>query len=701
MTYETFKKQYQVQLNTQQEKAVQAVNGCTLLLAVPGSGKTTVLVTRLGYMVFGCGVLPESILTMTYTVAATRDMRSRFTTLFGEKMGRRLEFRTINGVSARIIRTYERHLNRQAFSLISDEKELSNLIGEIYRKVLREFPTESEIKAVRTMITYAKNQMLSSDEIGALAEMLPGFPEIYWEYNKILKEQCRMDYDDQMVYAYQILRKFPQVLKLFQSQYQYICVDEAQDTSKIQHKIIELLVGSRGNLFMVGDEDQSIYGFRAAYPEALLEFEHVYDHAKVLLMEQNYRSTKQIVAASDKFIQQNESRHPKHMYSAKGCGREVQELSVYARKGQYAYLLSTAKTCDRETAVLYRENDCALPLIDLLERQGIPYRCRQMDGSFFTHRITQDISDIIRFSQDQTNCDIFLHIYYKFCAGITRIAAESAIKRSGGTRSLFDLLCSDSTLSEWTRSKCKALKTHLINMQNERADKAIYRISHFMGYNEYLQTRKADTGRLQILEALGAQEPNPVHLLMRLEELRTIITQKISPQNCNFILSTIHSSKGLEYDRVILMDIIDGISPKTGDDVDLDEERRIFYVAMTRAKKELSIFTFKNNSCISQFSDSVFGKKDIDIREQQSIHTYSKQTQLKSSSSVYRSPTQSGKSHWAIKDYIPGRKVRHKAYGQGTVKYRENDLIIILFDDGSEKQFLLSAVLQAKALKLL
>ena len=609
MTYETFKSQYQIQLNAQQEEAVQSVDGCTLLLAVPGSGKTTVLVTRLGYMVLGCGIVPESILTMTYTVSATKDMRSRFTAIFGEELAQHLEFRTINGVSARIIRTYERQLNRQAFDLISDEKELSKLIGNIYRKILKDFPTESEIKSVRTLITYTKNQMLSHDEIEALTEVLPGFPGIYREYNRILKEQCKMDYDDQMVYAYQILRQFPQILKLFQNHYQYICVDEAQDTSKIQHKLIELLVGSSGHLFMVGDEDQSIYGFRAAYPEALLEFEHTYPHAKILLMEQNYRSTKQIVSTADQFIQQNESRHPKHMYAVRGTGREVQELSVYNRKGQYSYLLAAAKSCDRETAVLYRENDCAIPLIDLLERQGIPYRCRQMDGTFFTHRITQDVSDIIRFSQDQTNGDIFLRIYYKFCAGITKIAAESAVKRSDGTVPLFDLLCSDTTLSEWTHSKCKALKTHLINMQNESADKAVYRISHFMGYGEYLQTRKADTNRLQILEALGAQEPEPAHLLMRLEDLQTILTQKTSPENCNFILSTVHSSKGLEYDRVILMDIIDGISPKTGDDVDLDEERRIFYVAMTRAINELSVFTFKNSACASQFTDNIFGKE--------------------------------------------------------------------------------------------
>lgn len=276
MTYEAFREQFQIRLNEQQEQAVRAVDGPVLLLAVPGSGKTTVLVTRLGYMIYGCGILPESILTMTYTVAATRDMRKRFADLFGDEMAGRLEFRTINGVSARVIRYYEKAMGRKAFDLISDEKELAALTGEIYRRVTGEFPTDSDIKGVRTAITYAKNQMLSQEEIREMDKEIKGFSAMYREYDRTLKAKGCMDYDDQMVYAWQILRKYPDVLGAFQRRYHYICVDEAQDTSKIQHQIVRLLSAGSGNLFMVGDEDQSIYGFRAAYPRALLEFETVH-----------------------------------------------------------------------------------------------------------------------------------------------------------------------------------------------------------------------------------------------------------------------------------------------------------------------------------------------------------------------------------------------------------------------------------------
>ena len=198
MTFETFQKHYQLALNDQQARAVQAVDGHVLLLAVPGSGKTTTLVARLGYMVYGCGIAPENILTMTYTVAATRDMRERFVRLFGNELAERLEFRTINGVSARIIRRYEQLTGRRAFDLVSDERQLTALVTEIAAAVSKDYPTDSEIKGIRASITYAKNQMLSEEEIRGLDREVEHFSTIYREYNRVLRERGCMDYDDRM-----------------------------------------------------------------------------------------------------------------------------------------------------------------------------------------------------------------------------------------------------------------------------------------------------------------------------------------------------------------------------------------------------------------------------------------------------------------------------------------------------------------------
>ena len=399
-------------LNAQQSEAVKTVEGPVLLLAVPGSGKTTVLVLRLGYMILNCGIKPENILTVTYTVAATRDMAQRFAGYFGAELAERLEFRTINGICAKIIAHYSRMIGKKPFELVTDEKSTAGILTQIYQQVEQTWPTEADLRNVRTLITYIKNQMLTEKEIRALGKQ-KGSPlraadcdiniaAIYERYNHWLRDQHLMDYDDQMVYALTILRKVPQVLEYFQEQYRYICVDEAQDTSRIQHTIIALLASKHDNLFMVGDEDQSIYGFRAAYPEALINFEREHRGAKVLLMEQNYRSGSGIVRAADRFIQRNTLRHAKHMICADGAaeGPEVREIVLRNRKTQYSYLLKVADGCEEETAVLYRNNESAIPVVDLLERNNVPYRIRNAEIGFFTHRTVTDISNIIKLAYD-------------------------------------------------------------------------------------------------------------------------------------------------------------------------------------------------------------------------------------------------------------------------------------------------------------
>ena len=242
MTLEQFKEQFNIKLNNQQLKAVQSVQNPTLLLAVPGSGKTTVLVTRLGYMIYCLGIEPESILTITYTVAATNYMRQRFETMFGEQLAARLEFRTINGICSKIINYYGNCIGRKAFDLITEEGFKSKILSLIYQKELNEYPSENDLQTVITLITYIKNMMLTEEEIRHLEEKEElKLLEIYQAYCVKMRKEGLMDYDDQMVYAYNMLRKFPDLLAYFQRLYPYICVDEAQDTSRIQHAIIKLL----------------------------------------------------------------------------------------------------------------------------------------------------------------------------------------------------------------------------------------------------------------------------------------------------------------------------------------------------------------------------------------------------------------------------------------------------------------------------
>ena len=699
MDFSQWKELCPIRLDAQQEAAVQAVDGPVLLLAVPGSGKTTVLVTRLGYLCFGRHVPPEQILTMTYTVAAARDMRRRFAAFFGEAESQRLEFRTINGVCSRIIRAYERTMHRMAFRLLEDGSQKMALLGELYRRQADDFPTESLLKNIQTAITYAKNQMLRGDALSEVeVEGLPSFPAFYQAYERALRERGWMDYDDQMVYALQILRKYPEILRAIQRQFRYFCVDEAQDTSKIQHVIIRLLAAESQNLFLVGDEDQSIYGFRAAYPQALMEFDRIYPNARVLYLEQNYRSTRTITAAADRFIQANQNRRPKHMRAVQGPGPALRAISVYDRNEQYQYLRDLARDCQVETAVLYRDNDSALPLIDRLDRAGIPYRCRQVESTFLSNRVVRDITDLIRFAQDPRDGTRFLNLYYKLGAGISRAMAQEAAEAAarGDGPSILEYIAGHSAASPWTKRQCRSLQTHLGNLLRERADKAVYRIVHFMGYGAYLEERGGDLSRAEILEALGVGEPTPVRLLERLEELKEVVQAGSPDPGCPFILSTIHSSKGLEYERVILMDVADGLLPKiipepgaSPQELEAyEEERRLFYVGMTRAKRELSVVTFRKADLRSAFARELFppqkgGKGDASPRERPVVRR--------------RDP---GQIAALAKDYTPGTRLRHKAFGPGTLAACTGDIATIVFDSGAVKKVSLSTALRSGQLEL-
>ena len=696
MEYEAWKATWKAPLNPQQEAAVQAAQGPVLLLAVPGSGKTTVLIHRLGYLIFCLGVAPEQILTVTYTVAATRDMAARFARTFGETWANRLEFRTINGLSARIIQHYERVKGRQAFTLVTEEGRLAALVGELYRKATGEFATESTVRSLRTAITYCKNRQMTQEEIEAYqVEDIP-FAKLYRQYHAELRRRRWMDYDDQMVYAAQILRQHGDILAYFQDKYRYLCVDEAQDTSRIQHTILKLLAGRRRNLFLVGDEDQSIYGFRAADPGALLRFEEEYPGGRVLFLEKNYRSTATIVAAADRFIRQNQHRRDKHMVAARGPGPAIQPIWVADRVQQYAQLAQWAQDCDRETAVLYRNNDSALPLLDLLDRQGTGCRCRQMEGTFFTHRVVRDVTDFIAFAAHPADGERFFRLYYKMGVGIPKAAAQWAVLQSRGEGNLMAILSHCPQLTQRSQVLCQALAEQFTQLLDDRGDEAIHRLRHHMGYGDFLSTRGSDPGKLAILEALGRYTPNPSALVTRLGELRERIRQGDSDPNSPFLLSTIHGSKGLEYQRVILMDVADGVlplaDPPLGDHPDpaaveaYEEERRLFYVAMTRAKEELFLFRFRRSDLGSTFARDLFPDKTRRLRQ-----------------AVAPRPKGGGKpAPPPLPDlalFDAGAPVAHRAFGRGEVVSRQGDIATILFQEKGEKKVSLSVALRQGQLR--
>ena len=725
MEWKEFETTFSVKLNQQQKEAVQSTKGPVLLLAVPGSGKTTLLVTRLGYMIYCKNIPPERILTVTYTVAATKDMSERFAVRFGEDMAKRLEFRTINGICARIIQYYGRRIGKTPFELVKDEKATTGMLIKICQDHGMGYPTESDLKNVRTLITYIKNMMLNEEELQKLEEESDiRIVGIYREYCRQMREQKLMDYDDQMLYAYNILRKDPGVLAYFQNRYPYICVDEAQDTSKIQHAIIALLAAGTGNLFMVGDEDQSIYGFRAAYPEALLSFEKKHSGAKVLLMEENFRSNAKIVEAADKFIQKNTLRHEKHMRAAREAGADIREISLKSRKAQYVYLMKAAQKCTTgmagmsgseehrgradasvtETAVLYRDNECAIPLIDLLERKNIPYRMRNADLSFFTHRTVLDVQNIIRFAMDPKDTELFMQIYYRLKLFFNKKdALRYAQISQEKDMEVLDAALKYGNLEKYQEDNIRNLKRQMVRILNMPGDEVVNQILTYMGYQDYLKKMGMNANKLETVKLIGSRVESPEKLLERLEELRTIIQEKVSDKDCPFILSTMHASKGLEYDTVYLLDVMDGIlpekvlaNPRTASKEELEtyeEERRLFYVGVTRAKNQLNVFTTNKPS---KFCSELLGKRNLRENQQKEYAGIKKWGDyspagtygIKGNGMYHGYGTghgfqkQPGKSYQELADALgEGMIVKHKKFGEGVVVDMEGEHIRIQFGD--------------------
>lgn len=689
LTLDEFIKEFHIMLNDQQLAAVQAIEEPTLLLAVPGSGKTTVLVTRIGYMVYCKGIAPEEILVVTYNVAAKSDMQRRCKKMFGEDLSMRVEFRTINGICAKAIAMYSRMVGKQAFELLSDEGEKARILAGIYQRIEHGFPSENDLSDLATRITYIKNRMLSKEEIARLnAECDYDLAKIYEAYRREMRARSLMDFDDQLVYAYTMFRSAPALLDAFWDRYSYIMVDEAQDTSKIQHAIIELLAGREHHLFMVGDEDQSIYGFRAAYPEALLSFEDRYPGARVLLMETNYRSDAGIVAAADAFIRQNSLRHEKHMRPWHQEAGTIRTIDIARRKGQYGYLLKVARNLmekdaedQKTTAVLYRDNESALPLIDLLEKQEIPYRIKNAEISFFSHRIVNDIRNIILFAADTTNTELFLQIYYKLQFFIKKADAEAICAQAKREEiSVFDAALSYYGEGDWTAGKVKAMRTHMANMMREPADKALFRILNPMGYLDYVERSRLKNTKTEILQMLAQGERSPLALVERLDALAEILRNKEDDKEAKLVLSTIHSSKGLEYDTVYLLDVADGIFPETvltsyrsADKEEIaayEEERRLFYVGVTRAKENLILFHAKTKSTfLEQFLPDLRGSEAEaeHIAKRPNPKKTSLQADGQKALARFASSRESYSKQGIVPTVHPGDIVLHSKYGRGEV----------------------------------
>lgn len=602
--YSAFKQKYNITLNKQQERALQAVEGANLLLAVPGSGKTTVLVDRLGYMVHCKGIDPKKILAITFATNAAAEMKNRYSSLFGEDTGEQITFRTINSLSLNIYGYYCWKKEVLQRTLIPD-KELKQILSKLYRKYYDVYAAENDIVALRAGIDYVKNMMLTEKQIRDIDRDYPHFSKIYVDYQNYLAEKNYMDYNDQMGFAYSILKKDSEMLREIHNRYHYICVDEAQDTSKIQHAIIQMLAGNN-NIFMVGDEDQSIYGFRAAYPRALLNFRYTYKNPYILRMEKNYRSTPEIVDLAQRFISRNKGRYEKHMVASREGGENVRLVKVKTREEQFQYLIEVAKNMTSETAFLYRDNETAVVLVDSLLRANIDFRLRKPEMNFFGNKVVKDIIAYLSLSVNELDYDSFDQIVNQGILYLGKQQKKCAINTCRFQHiSILD--CLDQQM-DYVRREYRyraGMFRELIETISECSSYDAIDLIMEYGYYNFLSEKHLDKGKVEILRMLAKNEPVISKFLNRLKELEGVTKAGMNAQTEQpLVLSTIHSSKGLEYDTVYIIDVYDGRFPssrpnpfsRAKDNADGEmEERRLFYVGMTRAKNHLAFISIESS----------------------------------------------------------------------------------------------------------
>lgn len=677
MKIDEFINKYNLNLNEQQKEAVENINGKILLLAVPGSGKTTVIVSRIGYMIYCKNILPENILTLTYSVSATKDMKRKYSSIFGEN--NKLQFRTINSFCVSVIREFERQTGRTAFTLFRNTEEI---LSHLYIRLKNDFPNETVIKDINSQIIYANNMLLKDSQIREIKNDNIDFYKIYKEYENYKIKNKIMDFDDQLKYAYTILKSYKSIRQKFMNRYTYINVDEAQDTSKIQHEIIKLLVNK--NIFMVGDEDQSIYKFRAAYPKALLDFEKVYEDSKVLYMETNYRSTPEILQIANNFIKQNVNRKDKNIIPYRASGQTVKITEIENYEDQYKYLLNILKDSNEQTAILYRNNESAIPIIDIFLKNNISFKIKEGETTFFNHKVVNDIKNFIKFYFESNNIKIFEEIYYKINCGISKnIMNKLKIKlnKLNNNANILDVLTTIDEVLFWQIRKINDIKLKMSLWRNKNTYEIINSILKELEYEEFIKRKKEEKNiymqKINILLSIAKQNPDLKRFLIRLDELEEKIREG-NKEDANIILSTIHSSKGLEYDNVILIDVIQGILPcidkpdsKNIEKLDeYEEEVRLFYVGITRAKNVLKIFKY-----IKQFGNYVESSDFIN-----EILNNNKTGEKQKYNNIYKL----------------GDVINHKRFGKCKVIGLDNEFIIIKCKNGLKKKLNLAICMEKK-----
>ena len=618
-----------MKLNRGQDEAIKHGNGPCMVLAPPGSGKTLIVTERTRYLIEESGVRPDQILVITFTRYAAREMKERFERLTAGK-NYPVTFGTFHGIFYGILKcAYGIGANN-----LMSEKESSVLLQEVLDQTdIESTPeVEDEEELVRELLRevgMVKNGLCHLKDFHSKYLTQDEFAEVFRSYEHQKKELKKFDFDDMLVQCYALFRKKPEILQGWQKRFQYILIDEFQDINRVQYEVIRMLAAPRYNLFVVGDDDQSIYGFRGAKPELMLYMKQEFPSLRTISLTVNYRSTEFITGAAARVILHNDTRFYKRVQSFRGRGQNVHVQEVLDEQEEAQYVTEEIqKKLDQgikpgEIAVLFRAAVQARMISEILSEHRIPFEMRDYVTNFYRHFIVKDMMAYLQLAAGKRDRSLFLTICNR---PLRYLARNSMENRQVNFEDLRKFYCD----KDWMLDIIDQFDVDVRMMKNMAPYAAIQYIRKKIGYDDFLKeyAEKHQISWKQLMDVMAELEERSknfksydeweIHIAKYTQELeeQQAKARKIKGERENKVqLMTIHSAKGLEFEDVFVIHANEGEIPhqKAEKKDEIEEERRLFYVALTRAKNNLCIsyITQKNGNSIkpSRFVEELLGQR--------------------------------------------------------------------------------------------
>ena len=583
-----------------QTQAIMHKDGPMMVLAGPGSGKTTVITHRVQYLTKEYGIDPGDILVITFTRASAEEMRERYEALTGG--GSRVTFGTFHSIFFRILKLAYRYT---ADNIVREEQQMQ-FVRELAQAGGLEPEDENEFAAsILSEISSVKGERIALEHYYSKNCPDAVFRQLYAGYEEKMRRAGLIDFDDMMVLCLELFTERKDILSAWQRRYRYILIDEFQDINRLQYEIVRMLAKPEDNLFIVGDDDQSIYRFRGAKPEIMLGFERDYPGAGRILLDVNYRSTEEIVAPALRLIGENQKRFSKAIHTTGRHGKNVitklwqdpgEENLAIAREIQL-YLQSGVRPGD--IAVLYRTNAGPRFLMEKLMEYNLPFRTRDTVPNLYEHWISRNILTYIRIAMGSRAREDILQVINRPKRYISRDAMPDETVS-------FEKMKVFYAEKDWIAERIESLEGDLRAIARMSPLAAVNYIRQGMGYDEYL-IEYATFRRMrpeELLETADELKESAAgfktfdewfaHIEAYKEELLRQAAQRRTETDA-ITLATMHSAKGLEFPIVYILDANEGITPHSRAmlDEDMEEERRLFYVAMTRAKTRLHVYAVR------------------------------------------------------------------------------------------------------------